>query len=73
MVSTLRYSSFKSVGTRRRSTRVVILLVASIGMLVWLYSRYVLLILVTGYFLHGLLSRMAAVFRQRPDKEKREA
>jgi CDP-diacylglycerol--serine O-phosphatidyltransferase len=71
MVSTLRYSSFKSVGTRRRSTRMVILMVASIGMLVWLYSRYVLLILITTYFLHGLLSRLGAVFRKRPDKEKR--
>jgi CDP-diacylglycerol--serine O-phosphatidyltransferase len=71
MVSTLRYSSFKSLGTRRRSTRVVILLVASVGMLVWLYSRYVLLILVAGYVLHGLLSRIGAVFRRRPDKEKK--
>jgi CDP-diacylglycerol--serine O-phosphatidyltransferase len=71
MVSTLRYSSFKAVGTRRRSTRLVILLVASVGMLVWLYSRYVLLILVTAYFLHGLLARLGALFRKRPDKEKR--
>jgi CDP-diacylglycerol--serine O-phosphatidyltransferase len=71
MVSTLRYSSFKSVGTRRRSTRVVILLVASIGMLVWLYSRYVLLILVAGYFLQGIFSRIGAAFRRWPDKEKR--
>jgi CDP-diacylglycerol--serine O-phosphatidyltransferase len=71
MVSTLRYSSFKSVGTRRRSTRMVILMVASTGMLVWLYSRYVLLILITAYILHGLLARLGAVFRKRPDKEKR--
>ncbi|MGB7924744.1 MAG: phosphatidylcholine/phosphatidylserine synthase [Pyrinomonadaceae bacterium] len=71
MVSTLRYSSFKSVGTRRRSTRMVILLVASIGMLVWLYSRYVLLIFIATYILHGLLARLGAVFRKRPDKERR--
>ena len=71
MVSTLRFSSFKSVGTRRRSTRMVILLVASIGMLVWLYSRYVLLILITTYLLHGLLARLATAIRKRPDKEKR--
>jgi CDP-diacylglycerol--serine O-phosphatidyltransferase len=68
MVSTLRYSSFKSVGTRRRSTRMVILMVASTGMLIWLYSRYVLLILITVYILHGLLARLGAVFRK---KEKR--
>lgn len=71
MVSTLRFSSFKSVGTRRRSTRMVILLVASIGMLVWLYSRYVLLILITAYLLHGLLARLGTTFRRRPDTEKR--
>jgi CDP-diacylglycerol--serine O-phosphatidyltransferase len=71
MVSTLRYSSFKSVGTRRRSTRMVILLVASIGMLVWLYSRYVLLILIVTYFLQGLLARVGAVFRKRSDREKK--
>lgn len=71
MVSTLRYSSFKSVGTRRRSTRLVILLVASIGMLVWLYSRYVLLIFIATYILHGLLARLGSVFRKRPDKEKK--
>ena len=70
MVSTLRYSSFKSVGTRQRSTRMVILMVASIGMLVWLYSRYVLLILIVAYFLHGLLARLGGLFRKRPEKEK---
>lgn len=69
MVSKLRYSSFKSVGTRRRSTRMVILMVAAIGMLVWLYSRYVLLALILFYVLQGLLSRLGAIFRRRPDKE----
>ena len=43
----------------------------STGMLVWLYSRHVLLILITAYILHGLLARLGAVFRKRPDKEKR--
>lgn len=65
MVSTLRYSSFKAVGTNRRSTRMMILLIALIGMLIWLYSRYVLLILVTGYVLHGLFVRVGVLFRRR--------
>ncbi len=63
MVSTVRYSSFKTVGTDRRSTRVAILLVAGIGMLVWLYSRYVVLGLVTLYVLHGLVMRLIALIR----------
>lgn len=69
MVSTLRYSSFKSVGTNKRSTRMMILIVGAIGMLVWLYSRYVLLAIVLAYVLQGLLFRIGALFRRRPDKE----
>jgi CDP-diacylglycerol--serine O-phosphatidyltransferase len=67
MVSTLRYTSFKSVGMRRRSARVVILLVA-LGALVWLFSRHVLLAITIFYVLHGLLFRLGAVFRKHPEK-----
>lgn len=70
MVSTLRYSSFKQIGTRRGSTRLVFLLVAAVGMLIWLYSRYVLLALVTIYVLHGMLFRLGGLFRRAADKEK---
>lgn len=63
MVSTVRYSSFKTVGTNSRSTRVAILIAAAIGMLVWLYSRYVVLGLVALYVLHGLVLRFASFFR----------
>ena len=66
MVSTLRFSSFKTVGTRRRSMRTIMAVVA-VGMLIFLYSRYVLLALVSLYILHGLLSRVIGVFRKRPD------
>lgn len=69
MVSTLRYTSFKTAGTRRRSARVMILLVASIGMLLWYFSRYVLLVLAILYVIHGLLFRLGAVFRRRPGKD----
>ena len=63
MVSTVRYTSFKTVGADKRSTRIAILVVAAIGMLVWLYSRYVVLALVALYVLHGLVLRLAALFR----------
>jgi CDP-diacylglycerol--serine O-phosphatidyltransferase len=66
MVSTLRFSSFKTVGTRRRGMRTIILAVG-VGMLIFLYSRYVLLALVVGYILHGLLSRVVGLFRRRSE------
>src|SRR5687767_2004714 len=54
MISTLRYSSMKTVGTGRRNLYLV-LVVAGIGMLMWLYSRYVLLILSVAYVSHGII------------------
>jgi CDP-diacylglycerol--serine O-phosphatidyltransferase len=69
MVSTLRYSSFKTVGTSGRSTRLAILFIAAIGMLVYLFSDYVLLILVSLYVLHGLFFRIGGLFRKLSIKE----
>lgn len=66
MVSTLRFSSFKTVGTRSRSMRTIILAVG-VGMLIFLYSRYVLLALVILYILNGLLARVFGMFRRRPE------
>ena len=66
MVSTLRFSSFKTVGTRVRSMRTIIL-VLSLGMLIFLFSRYVLLALIASYVLHGLRSRVVAVFWRRSE------
>ena len=65
MVSTVRYTSFKTVGIGRRSTRLAVLAIAAAGMLVWLYSRYVLVSLVGGYILYALLTRLAGLFRHR--------
>ena len=69
MVSTIRFSSFKEIGTRSRSMRTVILVVGFFMLLV-LYSRHVLLGLATGYILYGLLSRAVGMFRRRPDLSK---
>jgi CDP-diacylglycerol--serine O-phosphatidyltransferase len=71
MVSTIRYSSFKTVGGTRRSTARVVLLLAAVGMLVWLYSRYTLLAIVSAYVLHGLVFRLASLFRFRQPQESR--
>lgn len=64
MVSTLRFSSFKTVGTNVRSMRMIILALAVL-MLIFLYSQYVLLAIVVTYILHGLIVRVAAVFWRR--------
>src|ERR1044072_6023984 len=66
MVSTLRFSSFKTIGTRTRSMRTIILAL-SVGMLIFLYSQYVLLAIVIAYILHGLISRVMSVFWRRSD------
>lgn len=66
MVSTLRFTSFKTVGTRSRGMRTIILAVG-VGMLIFLYSRYVLLALCLGYILNGLVLRVFGMFRRRPE------
>src|SRR4051812_30645442 len=65
MVSTIRYTSFKNVGTGRRSFH-VILLIAALGMSVWLYSRYALLIISGTYVAHGVIWYLVTLLRSRP-------
>ncbi len=65
MVSTLRYSSMKTVGTGRRNLYIV-LIIAAIGMLMWLYSNYVLLILSVAYVSHGVIWYLLSLLRKRP-------
>lgn len=67
MVSTLRYSSMKTVGTGRRNLYLV-LVVAAVGMLMWLYSNYVLLILSVAYVSHGILWYAFSLLRSRGRK-----
>jgi len=65
MVSTIRYTSFKNAGTGRRSFY-VILLIAALGMSIWLYSRYALLIVSGTYVAHGVIWYLATLLRSRP-------
>jgi CDP-diacylglycerol---serine O-phosphatidyltransferase len=69
MVSTLRYSSFKAVGEGRRSALKVMPVVAAVGMLIWLFSKYVLLAVVAAYVLHGPLMRLATLLHLRRPSE----
>ena len=65
MVSTIKYSSFKNAGTGRRSFY-LILLIAAVGMSIWLYSRYALLVLSLGYVSHGVIWYIVSILRPRP-------
>lgn len=64
MVSTIRYTSFKTVGTGKLNVYLVLLVAAS-GMLVWLYSKYILLIFAALYVSHGIIWYVAALFNPR--------
>lgn len=68
MVSTIRYTSFKTVNFRGRSLYLV-LLIAGTGMLIWLYSRYVLLVLAAAYVSHGLIGYVIRTFSHKPKSE----
>lgn len=54
MVSTIRYTSFKTVATGRTNIYIV-LLIAAIAMLIWFYSEYALLALSLVYVSHGII------------------
>jgi CDP-diacylglycerol--serine O-phosphatidyltransferase len=67
MVSTIRYTSFKTVGSGRRSIY-LILIIAALGMLVWLYSQYMLFILAFAYVAHGIVRYLLGFLRPRRRK-----
>ncbi|MEO6588330.1 MAG: phosphatidylcholine/phosphatidylserine synthase [Pyrinomonadaceae bacterium] len=68
MVSTLRYTSFKNAGTGKGNLYIV-LGIAAIGMLVWLYSQYMLLILSGIYVSHGIIWYILGLFRSHKPAE----
>lgn len=66
MVSTLRYTSFKTAGFGRKNLY-LLLVIAGGGMLIYLYSRYVLLILSGLYVAHGIIWYVLSMFRRQPE------
>lgn len=64
MVSTLRYTAFKSVGPRSRNPRMVVLLIAVGLSAIYYYSEWTLLVLATLYASHGVVGRLFSVFRR---------
>jgi CDP-diacylglycerol---serine O-phosphatidyltransferase len=65
MVSTIRYSSFKNVGVGRGSPRTFIIALALIGLAIWFYSRWTLLILSTLYVSHGIIGKLWSLVKPR--------
>ncbi len=61
MVSTIRYSSFKTAGTGRQSIY-LILIIAALGMLVYLYSQYMLFGIALAYVSHGIIWYVFSLF-----------
>ena len=55
MVSTIRYTSAKSSKASGRRGFLMVLGFAAVGMLIWFYSEYTLLILATAYVSHGVV------------------
>lgn len=68
MVSKIRYTSFKDLGTGRNNLYLALIL-GTIGMLIWLYSHYVLLILAVLYISHGVLWYVLTLLRPRKQTE----
>lgn len=68
MVSTIRYTSFKNLGTGKNNLSLA-LIIGLMGMLVWLYSHYVLLALALIYVSHGVLWYVLTLVRPRKVSE----
>ncbi len=67
MVSTIRYSSFKTVGKGKQSVY-LLLVIAALGMLTWLYSQYMLFAIAFAYVAHGIIWYLFSFVR--PSREK---
>lgn len=67
MVSTVRYTSFKTAGTRKGSVY-LILIVAALGMLVWLFPKYMLFAVAVSYVAHGVVWYLLGFLRPRKRK-----
>ena len=55
MVSTIRYTSAKSSASSGRRTFYIAVVLAGVGMAIWFFSQYTLLILAAAYVAHGVV------------------
>jgi len=71
MVSTIRYSSMKTAGKGRQGFYLV-LLIAALGMAIWLWSEWVLLLMAVAYCSHGVIWWLLRPFFVRPATTTKE-
>jgi CDP-diacylglycerol---serine O-phosphatidyltransferase len=65
MVSTIRYSSFKNLGSKNQGPRILILGIALVVVAIWFYSQWSLLIISTLYASHGLIAKFWSMVKPR--------
>lgn len=65
MVSTWRYPSFKQLGTSKPRSPLMVLVVAGILFLLWMYSQPLLLVAATAYAVSGIVLRIGGIVRRR--------
>ncbi len=66
MISTIRYSSMKNLGSGNYHPRTLILAITLLGLCIWFYSEWSLLIIATIYSTHGLIAKLWSFVRPRP-------
>src|SRR5262245_56785023 len=72
MISTLRYSSFKILGSGNRNPRLLIIGLALVVTLIWFYSQWFLLIIATAYASHGVVAKLWSLMKPRHSSERDE-
>lgn len=72
MVSTIRYTSFKTVGKGKHSIY-LFLIIAAMGMLIWLYSRYMLFGIASAYVAHGIIWYLVGLLTPRRKEKTTES
>ncbi len=70
MISTIKYTSFKTAGAGRRSVY-LLLVIAAMGMLIWLFPGYMLFGIASIYVTHGIVWYLFSFLR--PSKRNVEA
>jgi CDP-diacylglycerol--serine O-phosphatidyltransferase len=62
MVSTIRYTSFKTVGKGKHSVY-LLLIIAALGMLTWVFSQHMLFLIAFSYVAHGIVWYLISFLR----------
>ena len=67
MISTWRYASFRDMGFSRMPAFLMVVFLSTTIYLIWNFSQPVLLVMVSGFVLSGILTRIGGMLRRRSD------